>query len=103
MNIQTIKRLQKEHGLEEMQNLINSGEAWKLEGSYGRAAMSNLESGACMLPKEAKFDYYGNRVPSRDDLKPGTKGTYKNSLNFWNRVDSGELGFFFDDQEDFDN
>lgn len=83
INYQRITKLQKEAGVYEMQKLINSGEAWKFEGSYGRAAMANLESGACMLPKVFHKDYWGNVVPSRDVLKPGTKGTFQNSVKFW--------------------
>ena len=91
MDIEAIIELQKEHGIEDIQEKINSGMAWKLEGSYGRAAMSCLESGACMLPTEAHTDYYGNRVPSRDDLEDGSKGTLKNSINFWESVEMGEI------------
>jgi len=91
MNHSTIKKLQKEYGFDGMQNLINSGTAWKLEGSVGREAMSLLDSGACMLPLKGTFDYYGNRIPSRSELKTGTKGTYKNSLNFWQGVVDGNI------------
>jgi hypothetical protein len=84
MTIKQITKLQAQNGLTEMQNMINSGSAWKMEGSYGRVAMSLLQSGACFLPKEDHFDYYGNTVPSRDKLKPGTKGTLLNSQNYWN-------------------
>jgi hypothetical protein len=91
MNHKKITGLQKAYGFTAMQNLINSGTAWKLEGSVGREAMSLLESGACMLPKVAHSDYYGNRVPSRDDLKKGTKGTYQNSVDFWTAVLDGKI------------
>jgi hypothetical protein len=59
----------------EMQSLINSGMAWKLEGSIGRAAMSMIESGACILGEEGHKDYWGNYVPSRYEVEPGTKGS----------------------------
>jgi len=36
-------------------------------------------------------DYYGNRIPSRKELKRGTKGTFQNCVNFWNRVNSGDF------------
>ena len=91
MNFKRIESLQKAYGFSDMQELINSGTAWKLEGSVGREAMSLLDSGACMLPKSAKIDYYGNRVPSRDDLKKGTKGTFTNSQNFWKGVEDGDI------------
>lgn len=66
-----------------MQALIDSGNAWKMEGSCGRAAMDALESGACFLPEQANLDYWGNRIPSRNDLKDGTKGTLGNAVAFW--------------------
>lgn len=66
-----------------MQKMINNGSVWKMEGSVGRYAMELLESGACWLPKKAHYDYYGNRIPSRDELTKGTKGTYQNSVKFY--------------------
>lgn len=91
MTIERITELQEAHGLKQMQDLINSGDAWKMEGSYGRAAMANLESGACMLPTESHSDYWGNTVPSRDMLQDGTKGTLGNSINFWTAVEDGTI------------
>lgn len=58
-----------------MQKAINSGMAWRMQGSYGRSAMDALEGGLCMLPMESRTDYYGNVVPPRDVLVPGSKGT----------------------------
>ena len=78
-----IKQRQREHGFAEMQELINTGMAWRLEGSVGREAMHLLEVGACMLPKVSFRDYYGNKIPSRDELQSGTKGTYSNAVNYY--------------------
>jgi hypothetical protein len=58
-----------------MQRAINSGMAWKLQGSYGRAAMDALESGCNMLGSSGCYDYYGNYVPSRTQVEDGTKGS----------------------------
>ena len=91
MNYQTIVKLQKEYGFAEVQQNINSGICWKMEGSVGRYSMSLLEVGVCMLPLKSNRDAYGNTVPSRKDLKSGTKGTFKNSVNFWMRVIQGEI------------
>ena len=91
LNFQRISSLQKEYGFSNMQDLINKGHAWTLEGSVGREASALLESGACMLPKVTRRDYYGNTVPSRDMVKPGTKGSFKNSQVFWNGVLDGKI------------
>jgi hypothetical protein len=58
-----------------MQKMISSGQAWTMQGSYGRSAMQYLEAGMCMLGKEGHNDYYGNYVPSRTEVKAGTKGS----------------------------
>lgn len=89
--VEKITAMQAKHGLTEMQRLITSGEVWKFEGSYGRSAMANLESGACYLPEVPTFNYYGNKVPSRTELKAGTKGTLENSIEFWDNVSNGNI------------
>ena len=83
MNYNEVKKYQKEQGYDQMQFLIDSGVAWKMEGSVGRYAMHLIECGACMLPKKAHRDCYGNYIPSRDELKEGTKGTFQNSVRFY--------------------
>lgn len=57
------------------QKLINSGVAWRMEGSVGRTAMSLIESGDCILGTVGHRDYYGNYVPSRFEVQSGTKGS----------------------------
>jgi hypothetical protein len=59
-----------------LQRAINSGTAWSFQGSYGRAMMDAIKAGACMLGKTPARDYYGNRIPSRDEVQEGTKGSY---------------------------
>lgn len=94
MKISQITKLQKAAGMYELQQLIKTGTAWRLEGSVGRAAMDALRSGACYLPTTAYRDYYGNRVPSRNDLKDGTTGTLGNAKAFWSRVEEGSALLF---------
>lgn len=60
---------------EAMQRQINEGVIWKMQGSMGRAAMNAIKGGFCMCAKVACSDYWGNRVPARTDLQPGTFGT----------------------------
>jgi len=83
MKYYEVVRLQKEQGIYELQQLINSGLAWRMEGYVGRVATEALESGACYLPKKRHIDYWGNTVPSRDDVKSGSAGSYKNSVRYY--------------------
>jgi hypothetical protein len=99
LTIEQITVLQKQYGLTELQERIESGLCWKLEGSYGRAASDALESGACFLPDVIRIDYYGNRVPARSMLKAGTKGTLENSQRFWQAVEDGEIQLVSNDDE----
>lgn len=57
-----------------VQRAINRG-MWSLQGSYGRAMMDAISSGRCLLGPAAARDYWGNVIPSRDDVKEGTKGS----------------------------
>ena len=57
-----------------IQRAINSG-MWGLQGSYGRSMMDAINSGHCLLGTSRAKDYWGNVIPSRDDVKQGTKGS----------------------------
>ncbi len=61
---------------EQIQRLVNTGMAWRLEGAIGRECMRAIEAGRAMLGTEAHRDYYGNFVPSRYDVVAGTKGSF---------------------------
>jgi hypothetical protein len=91
LTIEEITKLQEQYGLKEMQERIESGLCWHLEGSYGRTAMDCITSGACFLPLVPRKDYWGNIVPARTSLKAGTKGTFENSQDFWDKVINGEI------------
>ncbi len=43
--------LNEEDTINLFQELINSGQAWTLQGHYGRTAKALIEAGACTLPK----------------------------------------------------
>jgi hypothetical protein len=57
------------------QYLIDTGDAWRLEGHVGRTAMDLIEGGYCVLGETDHEDYYGNHVPSRHQVQAGTKGS----------------------------
>ena len=99
MTVQTIKKMQAQYGLTEAQNNIDSGITWKMAGSSGRYSMDLLKSGACLLPKKAHCDYFGNKVPSRDELEVGTTGTFQNSVRFWSEPENYLDHFMHDDDE----
>lgn len=58
-----------------LQRQINSGQIWLLEGHAGRTAMAAINQGLVMVGLESRRDYWGNKIPSRSELQPGTKGT----------------------------
>jgi hypothetical protein len=57
-----------------MQRAINAG-MWDMQGSMGRAMMDAINAGLCMLGTREFRDYWGNPVPSREQVKEGTKGS----------------------------
>jgi hypothetical protein len=57
-----------------IQRQINAGQ-WGLQGSHGRTMMEAIRGGQCLLGKSRAQDYYGNVIPSRDDVMDGTKGS----------------------------
>jgi hypothetical protein len=63
------------------QEMIDSGMAWRMEGSVGRNAMRLIELGFCVLGEHGHLDFYGNYVPSRFEVKPGTKGSLEYAAN----------------------
>lgn len=58
-----------------LQELADTGAAWRLEGSVGRAVMAAIEAGQIALGPVGHHDYWGNYVPSRFEVEPGTKGS----------------------------
>lgn len=57
-----------------LQRQVNAGQ-WSLQGIHGREMMRMIEAGQCMLGRSAAYDYYQNRIPSRDEVQAGTKGS----------------------------
>ena len=80
MNLQDVNNIEGEAQSEieyykSIKAAINSGSAWSFQGSYGRTMMGAIENGTCMLGRAPARDYYGNRIPSRTEVKAGTKGS----------------------------
>ena len=61
--------------IEAIQEVINNGMAWRLEGQVGRLAMDYIKAGLCILGETSFIDYWGNKVPSRFEVEAGTKGS----------------------------
>ena len=60
----------------EVQKMINGKVHWRFEGSVGRMMMEYINAGYCILAREDTTDYWGNHIPSRTQVKKGTKGSY---------------------------
>jgi len=58
-----------------LQRAINSGHAWSMQGSMGRAMMGAIDAGKCMLGQNGCRDYWKNYIPSRDEVQAGSKGS----------------------------
>ena len=68
----------------ELQEWVDSGTVWLLEGHAGRTAMAAFEAGALVLGPEPCKDYWGNDVPSYRDVEDavGSKGSVANAENY---------------------
>ena len=58
-----------------IQQLIEDGWAWRLEGAVGRLAANAITNGDAVLGTERQTDAYGNFIGSRYDVVPGTRGS----------------------------
>ena len=67
--------LDEDQTVQMFQEMIDDGSVWSFQGSYGRTAMDLIESGQCTLGEKGCRDYWGNYIPSRTEVQPGTKGS----------------------------
>lgn len=58
-----------------MQDLIDAGTIWHLEGAAGRAALDAINAGEAILGPRPVRDYWGNLVPAWWMVEPGTPGS----------------------------
>lgn len=65
----------------QLQQWIDSGLAWQLEGHVGRTAADALADGAAVLAPEPRRDYWGSSVPSylQVEDKAGSPGSVANA------------------------
>lgn len=73
-NIETEEYVDDQEYYASVQRAINAG-SWSFQGSYGRTMMDAISAGYCVLGRSDFKDYYGNHIPSRDQVQPGTKGS----------------------------
>lgn len=62
-------RLTEDETITLFQELINTGDAWKLPGRFGRIAWDLLQAGTCERPPRAQTNLSGRPILSRDDVK----------------------------------
>ena len=80
LTLNDMNNIEAEYDIDELeyyqsiQRAINA-KAWSFQGSYGRAMAEAISEGKCLLGTEGCKDYWGNRVPSRYEVKEGTKGS----------------------------
>lgn len=75
INIETDEMSTRTEDAARMQRIVNDGQGWSMQGSMGRSMMAAIEAGEVMLGKKAARDYWGNYIPSRDEVKAGSKGS----------------------------
>lgn len=51
------------------QKMVNTGQVWSLQGSYGRTAKALLDAGEIEFPTKKTKDYYGNPIPTKAMVK----------------------------------
>ena len=86
MTEESIRKLQHKYNMNDLQSMIDTGQAWLMEGHSGRMAMQALKDGVCILPKTASQDYWGNVIPSIDMVSPGSTGSLENAVEYWETV-----------------
>lgn len=69
--------------IEHMQDWIDKGYAWSMEGAVGREAMRGLELGMYFLPNQSFTNPYGQHIPSREEIRIGTEGSLDNAYDFY--------------------
>lgn len=83
MNESKIRKLQKQYGFKIYQDLIDSGEAWRLGGEITQKCKEALDTGACFLAYRSHKINIFTWVPSRYQVSRGDKGSVEMSKKYW--------------------
>ena len=83
MNESKIKQLQKQYGYKLYQDLIDSGEAWKIGGDITKKCKELLLSGVCFLPHKSIYINVFVTIPSRYQVKRDDYGSIDRSIKYW--------------------
>lgn len=82
-----IRAAQSMWGVEELQWLIDVGDAWTKSEEISTLALDALQDGVCFLPNREWLDYHFNVVPTASDVEPNTAGSIELAYEFWTSVD----------------
>lgn len=65
----------------QLQQWVDSGAAWQLEGFIGRQASDALAAGALVLSPHRTRDYWGSNIPAYTDVvdEVGSSGSVANA------------------------
>lgn len=73
--LETDDNLEPEEVAQILQRAINDGNAWKMQGSYGRSMKAAIDRGECMLGEQPVETSFGGRIPARSEIQDGAPGT----------------------------
>ncbi len=73
-NIESDSEISELEYFKSIQRIINSG-MWAMQSGHGRTMLIAIQEGLCLLGKAGSRDPFGNYIPSRDEVKEGTKGS----------------------------
>jgi len=60
-----------EQEIEVWQYNVDNGMVWQLQGWYGRTAQDMLDAGILHYPNKRQHDYYGNPIPTHEEISSG--------------------------------
>ena len=74
MTLEEMEERDPETEVRALQALVNGGH-WGMQGRIGRQMMDAIEAGLVALGPEPAFDYWGNRIPSRHEVRQSSVGS----------------------------